>query len=330
MVIDVHGHITSPVLFERLPMPQSLMDIDGMIEQKAGLGISATVVGSPVGAGTMLRVPGLDNYAQPLDELNQFHDWIAEQVRSRPRSLRAYAYVNPFGGDEMLAAAAARLEQEEFVGLIANSSIAGEYLDSSRADDFFAMAHSYRVPVLLHPPSEPSGGGRLRDARVVEQVARPCDVAVGVAAIIFAGWLEKYPDLVLIAPLAGGGLPLLAEKLEMGAQRPAMMGPAPIPGSEPGLAGPPGESLARVYVDTATPSIAAIATAVRLLGSRNVLFGSDSPPLTEPLRNSLDRLGSLGLSEADRDLIGGGNAARIFGLDLDEAGGGVVTAAAAR
>lgn len=314
MLIDVHGHITSPLLFERLPMPRSLMDIDGMIEEKAALDISVTIVGSPVGAGTMMRVPGLDNYSQPLDELNQFHDWISEQVQARRRSLRAYAYVNPLGGDAMLAAAAARLKQEEFVGLIANSSVQGRYLDSAQADEFFAMAQEYRAPIMLHPPSEPAGSGGLRDPRVVEQVARPCDVAVGVAAIIFAGWLEKYPALTLIAPIAGGGLPLLAEKLELGAQRPAMMGPAPLPDSEPALRGRPSSSLARVYVDTATPSTAAVTDALRVFGPRNVLFGTDSPPLTEALRNSVDRLDSLDLRGQDRDLVRSGNAARIFGL----------------
>lgn len=90
MLIDVHGHITSPLLFER---------------------------------------------------------------QARRRSLRAYAYVNPLGGDAMLAAAAARLKQEEFVGLIANSSVQGRYLDSAQADEFFAMAQEYRAPIMLHPPS---------------------------------------------------------------------------------------------------------------------------------------------------------------------------------
>ncbi|HEY7430353.1 MAG TPA: amidohydrolase family protein [Streptosporangiaceae bacterium] len=315
MIVDVHGHITSPALFGRFPMPPSLMDIEGMIEQKAAAGISLTIVGSPVGAGTMVRVPGLDNYRQPGDQLRQFHDWIAEQVRHWPASLRAYAYVNPFGGDKALAAAAALLEQPEFVGLIANSSVSGEYLDSPRADGFFAMAAGHHAPVLLHPPAEPAGGPKLRDPRLVEHVARPCDVATGTAAIIFAGWLEKYQDLAIIAPLAAGGLPLLAEKLEAAARMPRQLGPAPIPEGEPVLAGPVSESLARVYADTATPSADALRAAVRVLGPRNLLFGTDSPPLGEPLAQVLGRLERLGLPAAERELITGTTAAALFGLD---------------
>jgi predicted TIM-barrel fold metal-dependent hydrolase len=315
MIVDVHGHITSPALFERFPMPRSLMDIEGMVEQKEAAGISLTIVGSPVGAGTMVRVPGLDNYRQPAGQLRQFHDWISGQVSRWPRSLRAYAYVNPLGGSAELSAAAELLGQEEFVGLIANSSVDGEYLDSPRADEFFAMAAQHRAPVMLHPPAEPAGSRGLRDPRLVEHVARPCDVATGTAAIVFAGWLEKYPGLVIIAPIAAGGLPALAEKLELAARMPRRMGPAPVPEGEPVLAGPVRDSLARVYADTSTPSTDALRSALRVLGPRNILFGTDSPPLTEPLDRVLGRLAALGVTEAERELITGGNAEKLFGLD---------------
>jgi aminocarboxymuconate-semialdehyde decarboxylase len=110
--IDIHGHVTSPELFKRFPMPASLADIDGMIEAKAALGITMTVVGSPVGAGTMVPVPGLDNYSQPLAALDAFHDWLAETVRARSGNLRAYVYTNPYGGDELLDNAAKHRELE--------------------------------------------------------------------------------------------------------------------------------------------------------------------------------------------------------------------------
>jgi hypothetical protein len=53
VIVDVHGHITHPALFERFPMPRTLLDIEGMLERKAALGIDLTIVGSPVGFGTM-------------------------------------------------------------------------------------------------------------------------------------------------------------------------------------------------------------------------------------------------------------------------------------
>ncbi len=349
MTIDVHGHITSPELFRRFPMPPSLADVDGMVELKAAAGITTSLVGSPVGAGTMVRTPGLDNYRQPLDRLEAFHDWLADQVRERPTALRAYVYTNPLGSDLELAAAAKRLEQQEFVGLMVNSSVEGGFLDTPRADAFFAMAAQYRTPVMLHPPAEPAGAGQLGDLRLVEQVARPCDVTLGTAAVIFAGWLEKYPQLRIISPTCGGGLPLLLERLDLARRMPANFGrpgggpppgaggpPPGVGGPPPGAGGPPPgvgrpaggpppddapqltplpELLRRVYVDTATPSTRALVAAVDAFGIGNVMFGTDTPPMSAPLGLALDRLDSLGLSPEDVQRIRHGNAAELFGLD---------------
>ncbi|MEV0847246.1 amidohydrolase family protein [Streptomyces sp. NPDC049954] len=323
MTIDVHGHITSPELFSRFPMPPSLVDVDGMVELKAAAGITMSIVGSPVGAGTMVRAPGLDNYRQPPDRLEAFHEWLAGQVRDHSTALRAYVYVNPLGSDEELAAAAARIEQDEFVGLMVNSSVNGSFLDTPRADAFFAMAAEHGAPVMLHPPAEPAGSGQLSDLRLVEQIARPCDVTLGTAAVIFAGWLEKYQNLRLIAPVCGGGLSLLLERLEVARHMPPGFGRprAAAPPSAP-AAGPPtgpsvtplAELLPRIFVDTATPSVPAIAAAVRAFGPGNVMLGTDTPPMGAPLGAALARLDALGLPPKDVEAIRHRNAERLFGL----------------
>jgi aminocarboxymuconate-semialdehyde decarboxylase len=311
VTIDVHGHVTSPALLAQFPMPPSLGDIDGMIEQKAALGIRSTIVGSPVGAGTMVPLPGRDNYDQPLDQLDAFHDWLSETVRRYPGQLWAYAYTDPHGGDDLLQHAAKRLAQNEFVGLIANSSVRGEYLDTGRADSFFAMAAEHRAPILLHPPAEPVGRGSVRSLGLLEHVVRPCDVTVGAAAILLAGWLEKYPELRLILPGAGGGLPLLVERLDLAHRRAVEAG-----GPAAGRTSLPSASLRQVYVDTATPSQLAVLAAWQAFGTERLLFGTDSPPLTVPLAAALDLVAELPVSPSDRDAILAGNAQRLFGLGV--------------
>ncbi|HEX4722669.1 MAG TPA: amidohydrolase family protein [Pseudonocardiaceae bacterium] len=315
MTIDIHGHVTSPELFKRFPMPPSLADIDGMIEQKAALGIDLTIVGSPVGAGTMVPVPGLDNYAQPADQLDSFHEWVAETVRSHADHLRGYVYVNPFAQDDSLARAGKRLAQEEFVGLIVNTSVRGEYLGSPRAEEFFALAAENDAPILLHPPAEPVGAAAMHGhLGLIEHVARPCDVTSGVASILFAGWLDKYPTLKLVVANAGGALSLLREKLDLAQQRVRPSGP-PGAGKPAGApAAPIGGQLARLYVDTATPSRLALAAAAEVFGPEHLLFGTDSPPLTAPLHTTLDMVAALDITEAQRGRIYEGTARELFGL----------------
>jgi predicted TIM-barrel fold metal-dependent hydrolase len=306
MTIDIHGHVTSPELFKKFPMPASLADIDGMIERKAELGITLTIVGSPVGAGTMVPVPGMDNYDQPADKLDQFHDWVAETVRSHPGSLKGYVYLNPLMGGQTVAKAAERLRQKEFVGLIVNTSVRGEFLDDDRAADFFAMAAETGAPVLLHPPAVPVGADAVKRVGAVEHVARPCDITMGVAAILFAGWLVKHPTLKLIVPNAGGALSLLREKLVMAQRRDGIEGP------------PVSEQLRRINVDTATPSPVALAAALEVFGAGRMLFGTDSPPLATPLDAALTAIDALPLNDSQRAAVLSTNAAKLFGLDEPE------------
>lgn len=319
MRIDVHGHITSPELFERFPMPRSLADIDGMIETKVANGIDLTVVGSPVGAGTMMPVPGLDNYDQPVDGLQRFHTWVGEQVRQRPDHLRAYVYVNPFAADATLDLAAEWLDEPEFVGIIANTSVRGRYLNDPAAESFFALAAQRRVPVLLHPPAEPVGSSALgAEPGLVEHVLRPCDITAGVAAVLAGGWFDRFPGLTLIAPNAGGALPLLAEKLALADQRAASGRPpggdGPPPRGDVPQRSPMAEALRRVHVDTATPSPLALSAAAQVFGPSHLLFGTDSPPLAAALPVATGMVDALGLTEHNHRAVMGGNAARLFAI----------------
>ncbi|HXG13234.1 MAG TPA: amidohydrolase family protein [Gemmataceae bacterium] len=334
MIIDIHGHITSPALFKRFPMPPALADIDGMIEQKLKLGIGLTIVGSPVGEGTMMPVPGLDNYAQPPEQLKAFHDWLAETVAKHPGRLKAYCYTNPFGGDKLLQQTEKTVKEGGFVGLIINTSVKGKYLDDPGADDFFAMAAELDVPIFLHPPAEPVGAGSLSDFRLVEQVGRYCDVTVSLATLAFGGRMEKYPNLQFIGATAGGAIALLPGRLDLAYQPRHYGGPGAPPGGPPGagraggpplgrpaigpyenkITQPPSTYIKRIWVDTATSSVPALLANLNVMGADHMLFGTDSPPLTTPLQDAINLVNNLPLSAEDKEKIFSGNARRLFKL----------------
>jgi aminocarboxymuconate-semialdehyde decarboxylase len=320
-----------------------------MLDRKSEAGIELTIVGSPVGFGTMSK-RGHDNYAQPLDRLKSFHEWLAETVRKYSPRLAAYAYTNPFGGEEMLEQTAQTVKDGGFVGLMVNTSVKGEYLDSERADPFFEMVSELRKPVFLHPPAEPVGSDSMEDFRLVEQVARFMDVTAGLATVVFGGRLEQYPDLELIAATAGGAISLLAGRLDQ-AYRPRHWagGPGPAGGGPPGAGGPPGGGppggdgppgggppggggppamaqytnkiseapstyLRRVYVDTANSSVPNHIANLDVVGAQHLLFGSDSPPLATPLDEAIAMVESLPISDSEKRGVLGDNARRLFGL----------------
>lgn len=348
MIIDIHGHLSPPEAAERFPMPPSLTDVDGMLAARAEAGIDLTVIGSPVGAGAMARVPGVDNYAQPRDRLRRFHDWMSGLIRRFPDQLRGYVYANPFGDDDHLEGVRETLADPAFVGLITTSSVHGELLGSPRADSFFALAAEAGVPVLVHAPAEPVGTERVDETGFVEQIGRFGDVTMGMAMIAFAGWLDKYPGLRLIGATGGGAMALLPERLQTAARPRHWAGGAPPSGrpgaAEPGSARPGGEgrapedraageraagrpaaqavrpaadpaaALRRMYVDTSPFSAAHLSLNAEVLGPERMLFGTDSPPMAAPLEDFIHMIEKLPVDEAAQRLILGGNAQTLFDL----------------
>ena len=307
-MIDVHAHITPPELLERLPMPRSLGDIEGMIEEKARAGIQLSIVGSPVGVGTMVPMPGMDPFAQPHDALKRFHDWLAGTVEEHREHLRAYAWTNPFD-DELVDATAETVRDDAFVGLIVNSSIHGEYLDSPKADHFFAMASELDRPILLHPPPDPVGGAALPDTRLVEQLARYWDVAASLAVLAFGKRFRQYPSLRFIGAMGGGSVALLPARLEEAKAARALGGQTLAPeevGDEPDAA------IRRLYVDTATPSPENLKVNLAVLGAERVLFGTDSPPAARPFEDSIAAVKDVAGAEAER--VFEANARELFRL----------------
>ncbi|MFF8974238.1 amidohydrolase family protein [Streptomyces sp. NPDC014995] len=322
MIIDIHGHLSPPEAAERYPMPPSLTDVDGMLAARAEAGIDLTIIGSPVGAGAMARVPGVDNYAQPRDRLRGFHAWMSGLIARFPDQLRGYVYANPFGDDDHLEGVRETLADPAFVGLITTSSVHGELLGSPRADSFFALAAEAGVPVLVHAPAEPVGTERVEETGFVEQIGRFGDLTVGMAMIAFAGWLDKYPGLRLIGATGGGAMALLPERLQTAARPRHWAGGAP-PAGRPGAAPPPqaeapaadpAAALRRMYVDTSPFSPAHLSLNAEVLGPERMLFGTDSPPMAAPLEDSIRMIEKLPVDKASQQLILGGNAETLFDL----------------
>ncbi|MFG2956753.1 amidohydrolase family protein [Streptomyces sp. NPDC048291] len=323
MIIDIHGHLSPPEAAKRFPMPPSLTDVDGMLAARAEAGIDLTIIGSPVGAGAMARVPGVDNYAQPRDRLRGFHAWMSGLIARFPDQLRGYVYANPFGDDDHLDGVRETLKDPAFVGLITTSSVHGELLGSPRADSFFALAAEAGVPVLVHAPAEPVGTERVAEMGFVEQIGRFGDVTMGMAMIAFAGWLDKYPDLRLIGATGGGAMALLSERLQTAARPRHWAGGAPPSGRPEAASDPsaartpavdPAAALRRMYVDTSPFSSAHLSLNAEVLGPERMLFGTDSPPLAVPLEEQIRMIEKLPVDRASQQLVLGGNAEAVFDL----------------
>jgi aminocarboxymuconate-semialdehyde decarboxylase len=314
MIIDIHSHLAHPALARHAPVPPSLLDVRHLIEVKAEAGIDMTFIGSPSGPGTLVPSSRGGNYTMPLDKLRAFHDWLGTTVAAHPDRLRAYVYCDPFADDATLAATEEFLGRPEFVGIMTNPSMGGEYLDSPRADGFFALAAERGVPVMIHSGADPVCCHGISDYGLLDMVGRYCDVTIGLSALILSGRLERYPSLRIIGTASGGVLSLIGSRLDMASRGQVWAGAGKKPEGlrEQQTRTPPSELLRRLYVDTTADNTDIHLANLKAFGAGHLLFGSDWPPVPVAHEDKIRSIQALPLSEAEQRAILGDTALSLF------------------
>ena len=75
---------------------------------------------------------------------------------------------------------------------------------------------------------------------------------------------------------------------------------------------PPSDYLRRIFMDTVSYHAPAVMCAYQTVGARQLLFGSDAPPLLPLLPRAKQIIEELPISETEREDILGNNALRLL------------------
>jgi len=130
------------------------------------------------------------------------------------------------------------------------------------------------------------------------------DTSLAIARCIFDGFLDRYPNLKLIASHGGGALPYLVGRLDICWDN--------IPAARAKTDEPPRNYLRRIYVDSVVFRQDVLEMCVSVCGTDNVLYGSDYPHTIGDMAGCLSRVDAL---PGDvRDKVRGRNSERIFKL----------------
>jgi aminocarboxymuconate-semialdehyde decarboxylase len=152
------------------------------------------------------------------------------------------------------------------------------------APEFFpvyAAIEALGLPIFLHPV-EVIAHERLEAHYLTNLLGNPFESAVAAAHLIFGGVLDRFKNLVIVLPHAGGAFPWLVGRLNRGWEKRADL---------QHIEHSPFDYLRRFYYDTVGYSDAVAEYLVRHVGADRVMMGSDYCfPIAyeQPVRNVTD------------------------------------------
>ena len=131
------------------------------------------------------------------------------------------------------------------------------------------------------------------------------DTTLAFARMIYAGFIDTYPNLKLIAAHGGATLPYLAGRLDRCHEM--------IPACAEVIKDKPSTYLKRIWYDTVVYEQDALELCIKVAGSdERVLYGSDYPHNIGDMAGCLARVNALRPDVAKR--VAGKNAEKLFGL----------------
>ena len=167
----------------------------------------------------------------------------------------------------------------------------------------WAAAAEVGAFMLIHPVKV-AGADRLRSYYLANLIGNPLDTTIAAASLVFAGVLERYPNIRICLSHGGGFTPYQGGRWVHGWHV----------RNEPkkSLAVSPEASLRRFYYDTIVHAQPQLESLVGWAGADHVLLGSDYPFDMGTLE-CVRQVRAAKISEADRATVLGGQAAAMLG-----------------
>ena len=174
---------------------------------------------------------------------------------------------------------------------------------SLKLDKFFARAEELGVVIFMHPLGY-TQADRLTHHYFNNVIGNPLDSTVAVSHLIFDGVMQRYPKLKFVVAHGGGFIAHYWARMDHAWRA--------RPDCRTIIKNPPSSYLEKFYFDTITFDPEMLKRLIERFGADHVVLGTDYPyDMGEE-----DPLGLIAqvkkLARADRQLIEGGNAARLL------------------
>ena len=283
--------------------------IDSVVDEFADLGVivessAARRVDRLVLSPWVSLIPAGGSAEEAAEVCRTHNRAMADAIAGREKRVAAMAMVPVQHGESAVEVAEEALELG-LNGVELMATYGGRTLGDPSMGEFFAFAEERGVPVFVHPSTRGLDLPAFAPHYLWNSVANPVETAMAAAGLVLSGTLERHPGLKVI--LAHGGGALLSVWDRIGHSWEVR------PEAKADLGEHPGQSLARLYVDSVVHSPELLRALVAKLGAGHVLLGSDWP-FDMGLRDPVGMVEAAGLSEADTMAILAGNANTIYAI----------------
>ena len=233
------------------------------------------------------------------------NDHIAGTARDYPGRIYGLANLPWQHPEDAVVELDRACDQLGMVGVMVLANIA----ETPLTDPYFAPVWEAidrrGLPVLVHPTTPPGIDVMdLTPYNLVASVGFMLDTSLAFTRIIYDGFLDRYPNLKLIASHAGATLPYIGTRLDRCYEM--------MPACRERIAEPPTAYLRRIYYDSVCYSEDALALCIKAGGADKVMYGSDYPHNIGDMEGCLARVNALP-AEIVED-VRHKNAERIFKL----------------
>ena len=194
------------------------------------------------------------------------------------------------------AVAAKELERASRLGLRGVEippKVIERQLDEPDFEVFWEAAESLGVVVCIHP-FEAAPSGALARYFLGNLVGNLYDTGLAAALMIFGGVLKRHPKLRVVLYHAGGALPALLGRLDMGYRL--------VPECRSAIPRPPSTYVSQFHFDIIAHNREMLGHLVKTYGADRFVVGTDYP-LPAGLAHPVDEVKALKLNAADQEKI---------------------------
>ncbi|MDX3911725.1 MAG: amidohydrolase family protein [Sphingobium sp.] len=267
--------------------------------------------------GTPDETPALARFA---------NDALADVCQAHPDRFPGFIANLPMNNPAAAVVEANRVVTELGAsGIQIYTNVLGKPLSDPSFLPIFETMVKHDLPVWIHPMRGPNFADYATEDASADEIwftfGWPYETSAAITRLIFSGIFDKLPSLKIITHHMGGMIPYFSEKIGIGFNQifdgAENVNPLAV---RAGLKRPLLDYYRMLYADTAiNGSRAAAVCGHAFFGSDHLLFASDAPfdynGGRKLMSGAIDAVGSLAVSEDERNKILWANARTLLRLD---------------